>query len=95
MQIFLQVTLNVDVFGGEDRIINVKSLPSIFSRSDEEVLESTVAGAIFYQLQLSGLEKAWHAANLMFEATCSTPTHHAVATLATDWSKEDSHAFVT
>jgi hypothetical protein len=61
----------------------------------EEVVESTVAGALFYQLQLISLEKAWHAANLAVEANCISPTHHAVATLATDWSKEDSHAFVT
>jgi len=87
--------LNVDVFAGGDRIIKVESLPSIYSRSSEDVVESTVAGALFYQLQLSTLEKAWHAANLVFEATCANPNHHAVATLATDWSKEDSHAFVT
>jgi len=63
--------------------------------SPDVVVESTVAGALFYQLQLTSLEKAWHAANLALEANCLTPTHHAVATLATDWSKEDSHAFLT
>ncbi|XP_065353841.1 GPI inositol-deacylase [Cloeon dipterum] len=90
-----EVVLNIDVFSRQERILQVNSLPSIYSRSPVDVVEVTSVGALYYQLQLPTLEKAWHAANLVFEANCAAQNHHAVATLATDWSTEDSHAFVT
>ncbi|XP_059471250.1 GPI inositol-deacylase [Neocloeon triangulifer] len=90
-----EVLLNFDVFSREERILQVESLPPIYSTSAEEIVATTAVGALYYQLQLPSLEKAWHAASFVFEANCAALDHHAVATLATDWSTEDSHAFVT
>lgn len=85
----------MDVYSKEEREIIVPALPPWYSQSVQTILPSTQPGSLRYQLLFTSMERAWHAANVRLETTCGHPLHHAVATLATDWSKEDSHAFVT
>ncbi|KAF4523660.1 hypothetical protein B566_EDAN006030 [Ephemera danica] len=89
-----KVQLNVDVYDSNDRLIEIPGLPHWLSRTPNEFLSMTSAGSLHYLILLPTMEKAWHAATLQLKSTCTNPDQHAVMTLATDWSREDSHAFV-
>ncbi|XP_046402288.1 GPI inositol-deacylase [Ischnura elegans] len=89
------VEVHVDVHSAASRKL-VFPAPKFFFFASSMLLELSAESAIRYEIRLQGAEHIWQAYILNIRPICPLQTvHHATASVATSWSSEDAHAFVT
>ncbi|XP_075231360.1 GPI inositol-deacylase isoform X2 [Lycorma delicatula] len=91
--------LHFDIHDTKERLIVPTSLPNFFSPMQTTLIQRSTPGAIFYRINLPGLEAVWQAYRLwVYTANCSqtNQTHHEVVIkFVVPWKNEGASKIVS